>query len=286
MEFTYISSGPATSASTITIGNTDLHQRFFLDSVAVIQGTPLQYNWSTGDNTEFITVTPDQIGDIPYSVTASNNSGYSESRNINITVTECGFEDDACHPWTLVTNALDLTAGSDIVIAAKDADYALGSTQNNNNRSAAAIVRTDNHITIDNDVQIIHLEAGIMDNTFAFNVGNGYLYAASSSKNYLKTQINNNDNGLWKIQIGQNGIAIIKAQGTNSRNWLRFHIPPQNPGLNNPDTLFLFSCYSETSEQQDIVIYKRQPLSSHGDTSVTASSSHCAFTTPQIHLPA
>ena len=143
---------------------------------------------------------------------------------------------------TLVTDATNLAVGDKIIIAAKGYDYALSTTQNNNNREQASITKDGNTITFGEDVQVLTIEAGTKDNTFAFNTGSGYLYAASSGSNYLRTQTTKDDNGSWNITITDN-VATIKAQGTNTRNWLRYN-----------STNKIFSCYG--SGQQDVSIYK------------------------------
>ena len=142
----------------------------------------------------------------------------------------------------LVTSVDDLSVGDSIVIVAKDNAVAISTTQNNNNRGQAEIVRGDNTILINDNVQIIKLESGNIANTFSFKVDNGYLYAASSSSNYLRTETSLSNNSSWSIEISDD-VATIKAQGTNTRNWLRYN-------SNNS----LFSCYS--SGQQDVQIYK------------------------------
>lgn len=75
---------------------------------------------------------------------------------------------------------------------------------------------------------------------------NGYLYAASSSKNYLRTQTTNNDNGLAYITFSS-GDATIKFKGSYTNNHLKY----------NSDNS-LFSCYSSTSNQYPVQIYKLQ----------------------------
>ena len=145
--------------------------------------------------------------------------------------------------WTLVTNAANLKAGDHIVIAAAESNFALSTTQNDNNRGQAAVTKNGNNITFTEFTQILTLEAGTVDNTLAFNTGSGYLYAASSSNNNLKTQSTNNENSSWSISIAE-GIAEVKAQGTNTRNWLRYN-----------STNSIFSCYG--SGQGDVVIYKK-----------------------------
>ncbi len=161
------------------------------------------------------------------------------------TITASAAEDGT---WTLVTDAGDLAAGDQIVIVASGYNFALGTTQNTNNRASASVTKSGDKktVTFGDDVQIITLETGKVSGTFAFKVGTaGYLYAASSSKNYLKSKTTLDNNGSWSIEITTAGIATIKAQGTNTRNWLRYN------SSNNPP---LFSCYS--SGQADVCIYK------------------------------
>ena len=150
------------------------------------------------------------------------------------------------YEYILVTDASSLKADDEIIIVAKDYDYALSTTQNSNNRGQALIEKSGEKISsIESDVQVITLESGTKEGTFAFNVGTGYLYAASDSKNYLKTQSTNNDNSSWKITIVES-VATIKAQGSNTRNWLRYN-------LNTNNGYPLFSCYG--SGQEDVQIY-------------------------------
>ena len=147
--------------------------------------------------------------------------------------------------WTLVTDVSTLQVGDKIIIVAKDFDYALSITQNTNNRAQAAVTKNGNTVTFGEDVQVLVLEAGKVTGTYAFYTGSGYLYAASSSKNYLKTQAELNENGSWSIEIAADGTATIKANGTSTRNWLRYN------STNNPP---LFACYA--TGQADVVIYK------------------------------
>ena len=146
---------------------------------------------------------------------------------------------------TLVTDVEELEVGNQIIIVATDSKVALSTTQNNNNRGQIYAERTADKsvVTLNSDVQVITLENGTVAGTFAFNVGGGYLYAASSSSNNLKTKTALDDNGSWKIEISESGVAEIKAQGSYTRNWLRYN-----------EQSSLFSCYG--SGQQDLSIYK------------------------------
>ena len=146
---------------------------------------------------------------------------------------------------TLVTDISSLSVGDKVVVVAKDYDFALGTNQKTNNREAVAITKTDGNVTLTDTVQVLTLEAGTKEGTFALNTGSGYLYAASSSSNHLKTQSTLSDDSSWTVEIATDGTATIKAQGTNTRNWLRY-----NPNNGTP----IFSCYAKG--QNDICIYK------------------------------
>ncbi len=146
--------------------------------------------------------------------------------------------------WTKVTSASDLNVGDKVVIVANDYNYAISKTQNSNNRSQAAVTKSGNEVSWTSGVQEFELKAGTKSNTFAFYTGSGYLYAASSSSNYLRTQTTNNDNGSWAITIAANGTATVKAQGTYTRNVMQYN-----------QSSSLFACYSSAS-QKAICIYK------------------------------
>lgn len=148
--------------------------------------------------------------------------------------------------WNLVTDASTLKVGDEIIIAAKDADYAIG-VANKNNLGVANIIKSDNTLEnpSENNVSVLTLEAGTKANTFALKSSSGYLYAASSSDNYLKVQKNIDDNASWSITIS-NTAATIKSNGTNTRNTIKY-----NPNTNNNNPLF--SCYN--NGQEDVVIY-------------------------------
>ena len=143
--------------------------------------------------------------------------------------------------WELVTDATSLLLDDQVVIVAKDIACALGPDKGNN-RAQASVVKTDNRITLSEDVQILTLEQGTKDGTFALSTDSGYLYAASSISNQLKTKKEKDDDASWAITIADD-IATIKAQGENERNWLRFN-----------SSASVFSCYS--SGQGDVLLYK------------------------------
>lgn len=72
--------------------------------------------------------------------------------------------------WEICTDEADLAVGDQIVLVASSNERALSMTQNSNNRAATKIVKEDDSITINDDVQIITLEEGVVENTFAFTI--------------------------------------------------------------------------------------------------------------------
>jgi hypothetical protein len=128
-------------------------------------------------------------------------------------------------------------------MVAAGVDFALSTTQNGNNRGQAEITKSGNTVTFGEDTQIITIEEGTVTGTIALFVGDGYLHAAASDKNYLRTEAVATDNSSWTVTLAEGGIATMKANGEFTRNWLR-----HNSGNK------IFSCYG--SGQKDIQIYK------------------------------
>ena len=158
--------------------------------------------------------------------------------------------------YQLVTSADQLVAGRTYLIVNVANGKALGTTQNNNNRSASSVTIEDDIIsTIDNTVCELTLGAAGNKWTFfdaGYGTNGGYLYAASSSGNYLRTQTTNNANGQWSITIGSNGVATIQAQGSYTHNLLKY---------NNSSNLF--ACYASGSTQLDVYLFRRTELSDY-----------------------
>lgn len=146
--------------------------------------------------------------------------------------------------WKLVTDADALNVSDKVVIVAAESEYAMSTTQNTNNRGRTLVVKCEDQLTIDENVQVLTLEEGKVDDTFAFYTGEeGYLYAPSSSSNHLKTKTEKDANGSWMITI-TGGVTSIVAQGTSTRNDLR-----HNAGD------FLFSCYETTTTMKNVCLY-------------------------------
>ncbi len=175
--------------------------------------------------------------------------------------------------YQLVTDASTLAAGDEILIAYVNVGeeatvaQAIGSEQAANNRPAVDVTYNDDEtLTPDATAQIITLEGDAEG--WNFNVGNGYLYAASTTKNWLRTEAEADENAKATITIDEIGDATIVFQGENTRNTLRF-----NPNNGSP----IFSCYGSTSTTGSLPRIYRKVAEVEGETiPVTISSAEWA----------
>ena len=172
-------------------------------------------------------------------------------RRFGVDLSGCEVPDGRA--FTLVEDVSNLVIGADVIIAAHgETNLALSTTQNTNNRGSATATKSADWSTIEVDdqvVQVFTLTNGTTSGTYAFLCSNGpqagkYIYAASSSSNWLRSQDNLDANASWTISISSKE-ATITAQGENTHNILR----------RNGD---LFSCYA--SGQQTVFIYQATGL--------------------------
>ena len=172
---------------------------------------------------------------------AGNNSYNGGSASYTLTVSEAQTPTPVVGSgnYALVTDASTLADGDKIMIAYVNGNtkYVLSTTQNNNNRAATndVTINNDGTLTPGDAAQVITLEKD--DTNYLFNVVDGYLYAASSSSNWLRTEETADANAKATINISS-GNASITFQGTNTRNVIRY-----NPNNSSP----IFSCYASTS---------------------------------------
>lgn len=154
--------------------------------------------------------------------------------------------------WVKVKDDSKLTAGDSVIIAASDFGQAMSTNQKTDNRGQASITKSTNGDTltaISANVDKFILSAGSVSGTFSFydpTSSIGYLCAASSTSNKLKTQGSKDANASWEINIASaTGVASIVAQGGNTRNVMQYN-----------STSSLFACYSGAS-QDDLCLYTK-----------------------------
>ena len=232
------------AAYSVTLANVE-HGSISADATQAVEGATITITATpeTGYELDYWSVTDAQNN----SIVVANNQFVMPASNVTVSAvfTYVGvFE----QKYYLVTDASQLVAGRTYLIVNTTVGKALGTTQNTNNRAAAGVTIANNAIE-SIDATVCELTLGKDGNYWTlFDAGwgtkGGYLYAASSSSNYLKTQASYDDNGKWAISVASSGVATITAQGGNTRNLLKY---------NNGSTLF--SCYA--SGQQDVCLFIR-----------------------------
>lgn len=246
MTITYLPGveGPVTPSVTAPVIT---EPRIFTESMEVslscaIDGATIHYTTDGSDPTKESAVystTPITITETTTVKAIAVKEGMKDSKVVEATYTKVESSS-----WKLVTDEAALNVGDKVVLVSSVSDFAMSTNQKSNNRGAVKITKSGDDVIISDEVQILTLEEGTKSGTFAFNTGDGYLYAASSGSNYLRTNTKKDDNGSWTIAIDNDGVASIVAQGTYTRNVMQY---------NQPSTLF--ACYGSAS-QSAINIYK------------------------------
>lgn len=213
-----------------------------------VEGT----NLSASEDVEWISDVTVDATNHKVTFTTTANTGAERSGVITLTygsVTKEVTVSQAVYTITSTyTLATSIVSGKHYVIASGEEDKSPGvvnvmATQKDNNRGATYGTLNGNDLSVSGHAELVIYGPDANGFYSIYDaVEGGYLYAASSSSNYLRTQVNNNDNGLWSISIDETGIATITAQGDKTRNKMRYN--SQNS---------VFSCYG--SGQDDIYLY-------------------------------
>lgn len=164
-----------------------------------------------------------------------------------------------------VTSTSNLTAGEKYILAGyKSSKYYILTNQTGNNRNAgynksdssgyllSLPIATSSGET--NKVYELTLGGSTGNWTFYDPLNTGYLHAASSSNNYLRTQGSNNANGEWAITFPTSDDASIIAQGSFSRKYMQYNTSSD-----------LIACYASASQSKVYVFRKAFKVTYNGN---------------------
>ena len=175
--------------------------------------------------------------------------------------------------YTRINSIDDLIVSKHYIIVGKDnGTYYAMDSQNDNNRTAIKIEATEAKAQVPTSISLHEFTiSGDETNNYTFYDldAPGFLYAASSSKNYLKTEETLDDNGKWTIEIDEEtGEANIVALGNNTRNTMQY-----NSGSD------LFSCYGSASQSPVYLYMKENDIDNniYSDTYIDGDISNCLF---------
>ena len=155
-------------------------------------------------------------------------------------VAECALTVEAVY-YHRAMSVEELTAGKKMLIVNAGDTLAMAGA-NKNNFGQVAIAPEDGLLSdVPAEATIITIEK---DSVFALAVEGGYLYAGTSSSNYLKVQEDRDELAEWDITIDENGLATIVCHSSKSkRNTIRYNKQSE-----------IFSAY-EAGKQEDVVIF-------------------------------
>lgn len=225
-----------------------------------------QVYYTINDGTEQLYIEPIKLEeDGTYKITAYTAANGALAKSTTVTKTyviSLPLEE----PYILCENAAWLTEGVNIIFTSSKVNGecdAMSKLQREKNRGVAKVTigtaydkgnETIGIVSKDADVAVFIV--GKSNGHITFYSGDskneennevaGYLYAADSGNNYLKTQKIVDSNAEWTVSVSANGEATIKAQGANTRNWMQYN---PNTNVGNP----LFSCYK--GRQKPVYIY-------------------------------
>ena len=152
--------------------------------------------------------------------------------------------------FVLFDGSKQLSIGDQVIIVARDFDYALSRTQNGNNRAAAPITTGTNTVNVDPtaNVSVLSVGSGVngssVANEYSFHDSNGYLAAGSSTQNRLISSGSINANSTWTYTLASDATITLTSQGEYTRNTIRYN------------TSELFSCYAQDNANlKDIQLY-------------------------------
>lgn len=146
--------------------------------------------------------------------------------------------------------ATSITSGKSYVIASGvEGTVQVMAEQKNNNRGAVEATISNGVLKVSEEYEFV-IETANIGEASGYSIfdpdAKGYLYAAASGSNHLKTQTDNNVNGVWTITIDATaGEASVVAASSSNRNVMQY-----NSGST------LFSCYA-TASQSPVYLYEK-----------------------------
>ena len=161
--------------------------------------------------------------------------------------------------YSLLTDVSKLVPGVRVIFTSgKGSGSAMNKEQASNNRTGVSVTFDSSNIIVSDtkntSVGTFIVETGKVAGSIAFKDENyssgsgGYLYAASSSDNYLRTQTTLNNNGSFIVSLNSSQQATITGQGNNSRKIIRWN-----------SSSSIFSCYA-SGQNPPYIYYQETPI--------------------------
>lgn len=222
------------------------------ENAEILSGTEitLALNFAEGYTFESISVTNENGDEI--NLTASTEaenvwSFYMPNSDVNVTATAMEAPVVTTTTYTLATS---IESGKTYIIVgwADNVAYAMGE-QRNNNRAGVSITVDGTTATVPSVAGACEFVVSSLDTVGFYSIedaiNGGYLYAAASGSNQLKTEneLDDEGNGDWEISINTEGVASVIASNSSNRNVMQFN-----------NSSKIFACYA-TASQHPVYFY-------------------------------
>lgn len=213
-----------TASNTVNLATTSLSDIWFACAPADLSGTALKV------------VVRTESGPVEKVITVPANRKFESGKIAKFSIDMTGATHAESKVYELVTDASQLTSGSEVIIANEAGDHAVSTTQNTNNRAATEVAVADNKITDPSEtVEILAVEAGTAAGTFAFKGKNGLYLVAENGNNRLKSSETKTELGSFAVSIDAEGVATVNATACDHGN-MRYN-----------SSSALFNCYAPSS---------------------------------------
>ena len=122
--------------------------------------------------------------------------------------------------FTRISAASDLSDGDEIIFVNQAGTYACGTTQNSNNRTPVAITTSSNSYSYKSSDNVQVFIVKVNGSNYGFHNGSGYIYSASSSNNYLRTNTTASTTApsgtaAWTLSVSNNEFTVKNASNTS-----------------------------------------------------------------------
>ena len=213
-----------TASNTVNLATTSLSDIWFACAPADLSGTALKV------------VVRTESGPVEKVITVPANRKFESGKIAKFSIDMTGATHAESKVYELVTDASQLTSGSEVIIANEAGDHAVSTTQNTNNRAATDVAVADNKITDPSEtVEILAVEAGTAAGTFAFKGKDGKYLVAENGNNRLKSSETKTELGSFAVSIDAEGVATVNATACDHGN-MRYN-----------SSSALFNCYAPSS---------------------------------------
>lgn len=187
---------------------------------------------------------------------------YTGAENKVITVTQAEYVVELT--YNLVSS---ITSGKHYIISS--GNQAMG-VQNENNRAAVSVTNSNDKVTFNSNAGVAEFIIYGPDADGLYTIydasENGYLYAASSSKNYLRTQTDIDNNARWKITFNENVASIVAVNSSNNK--------VMQYNSNNT----IFSCYGSAT-QSAVYLYEKAGEATPTESVTVGAAGYTTYTT-------